>query len=74
MERELTRLEIQRQDFVDGRIFELMQEFAPEGADLQWDIESIANVREAIRYELVIRRKLMTEMDFYPYIDTSDDA
>lgn len=73
-ERELTKKEIERQDFVDGRIYELLLELAPENANIEWDIEMIAAVRDAVRVELVDKRKLMSEAEFYAYLESEDDV
>jgi len=35
----------------------------------EWNIEHIAQVREAVRIVLVDELKLMTEMEFYPYLE-----
>jgi hypothetical protein len=65
----LANQEIARQDFVDNKIFELMQELLPENESLDWDIETIAAVREAIRMQIVESKKILTEQEFYPYIN-----
>ncbi|MDO8512681.1 MAG: hypothetical protein Q7S57_05370 [bacterium] len=62
----LTRQQIERQDFVDNEIFELLQSVIPSSKKLEWDIEMIAMVREAIREQIVDNKKLMGEMKFYP--------
>jgi hypothetical protein len=64
----LTKQEIERQDFVDNKIFELVQELLPEHAPLDWDIETISAIRDAIRVRVVEGKKLMTEQEFYPYV------
>lgn len=69
MERELTKKEIGRQDFVDNAVFNLLRDIAPANAEIEWDIETIAAVREAARMEIVNKKKLMTEQEFYPYIE-----
>lgn len=67
-DRTLTKREIERQDFVDNKIFELIQELLPAKMKLDWNIEIIAAVREAIRIEIINEQKLMSEMKFYPYL------
>jgi hypothetical protein len=66
---ELTNEQIERQDFVDNRIFELIQEINPSQTEIDWDIEVIANVRETIRIWLVEELKLTDEMTFYAYLE-----
>ncbi|MGI9307282.1 MAG: hypothetical protein ACR2P5_08285 [Gammaproteobacteria bacterium] len=74
MQDELTREQIERQDFVDNEIFALLQELAPAGAKMEWDIEAIGDVRDAVCDIIVHRRKLMSERDFYGFIDIPDGA
>jgi len=64
---ELTRQQIKKQDFVDNEIFELIQRLAPS-AKIKWDIEIIADIRESIRIQLTNKKKIKSEMRFYPYI------
>lgn len=66
-DRTLTKKELERQDFVDNEIFALIQKLLPTNKKLEWDIELIGAVRDAIRVE-VIHRKIMSEMRFYPYL------
>jgi len=44
----LTRKELDRQDFVDNEIFELIQKLLPAGRKLKWGIEMIGFVRDAM--------------------------
>ncbi len=62
----LTRQKIERQDFVDNQIFELMQKLLPLSKHMRWDIESIGAVRDAIREQVVDKQKFMSEATFYP--------
>jgi len=66
--RTLTKQEIERQDFVDNKIFELIQEILPESKKIDWDIEIIAAVRDAMRMQVVEEKKILSEQKFYPYI------
>ncbi len=68
---ELTREQISRQDIVDNACYALMLELA-KGSDLPWDIEHISTVREAIQSVLVEKLHIMSEIEFYPYIDAPD--
>ena len=65
---QLTKRQIERQDFVDNEIFELIQKFLPLSKQIEWNIEVTAAVRDTIREQIVDKRKLMSEMRFYPYI------
>ena len=64
---ELTEQQIKRQDFVDNAIFELINELFPSDKEVEWDIEAIGEIRDAIQSQLVTRG-LCTEQEFYPYI------
>lgn len=64
---ELTKQQIERQDFVDNQIFELTQKLLPRSKQINWDIETIGAIRDAIS-ERIVTKKLMTEMQFYPYL------
>jgi len=55
--RNFTKKQLERQDFVDNKIFELIQELTPESRKLEWDIEVISSIREEIRKYLVIKNK-----------------
>ena len=66
----LTKLQIERQDFVDNEIFELLQKFLPPLKTMNWDIEVIGAIRDAIQEQIVDKQKLMSEVQFYPYIKT----
>ncbi len=63
----LANEQLERQDFVDNKIFELIQELASSGEHLEWDIEMIGAARDAIENQLV-ERDIMSEDEFYPYI------
>lgn len=61
----LTQKQIQRQDFVDNQIFELLQKLLPPSKRIDWDIEAIGAIRDAIGKQ-IISRKFMNETQFYP--------
>ncbi|MGD0784604.1 MAG: hypothetical protein ABR969_02195 [Sedimentisphaerales bacterium] len=65
---ELNNNQIERQDYVDNAVFQLIQEINPAGKDISWNIEMIGEIRDNIRYWLVERLKACEEMTFYPYI------
>jgi hypothetical protein len=64
----LSDKQIQRQDFVDNLTFDLINNLSPQASDIKWDIELIGEIRDSIGIALVDELKLMTEMEFYPYI------
>ena len=64
---ELTKKQIERQDFVDNEIFGLLQALNPSRRSINWNIEMIASIREQIRYWLVERCNVTDERTFYPY-------
>ncbi len=67
---ELTKKQLERQDFVDNEVFDLIKKLIPadKAKKLQWDIEMIGEVRDMIRIYAVNHKKLMSEQEFYPYI------
>ena len=65
---ELTKQQIERQDFVDNMIFRMINELTPSGKEIEWDIELIANIRDVIQSELV-KKGVCSDQVFYPYID-----
>ena len=65
---ELTKQQIERQDFVDNAIFELINELIPSDKEMEWDIEVIGEIRDVIQSQLV-KRGFCTEQEFYPYIE-----
>ena len=71
MIQELTDKEIERQDYVDNRVYELLNDLLPAGKKLNWDIEIIGAVRDAVQAQIT-DRKLMSEAAFYPYIENND--
>lgn len=64
----LTKKQLMRQDFVDNKIFELMQELMPNGKKLKWNIDAISSVREVIRKYLADEKKMVSNMKFYPFL------
>lgn len=63
---ELTKEQIERQDFVDNVIFNMINELIPSDKEMEWNIESIGEIRDAIQSQLV-ERGFCTEQEFYPY-------
>lgn len=64
---ELTSKQIERQDFVDNRIFELIQELNPSQSKIDWDIEMIGEVRDCIQ-NILGEKISVSEEDFYPFL------
>ena len=62
---EMTDKQLERQDFVDNAIFELIQAINPTTHPISWDIEMIGNVRDSIVSELQNKLEI-TEFDIYP--------
>ena len=52
---QLTKQQINRQDFVDNQIFELINILVPPAEQIKWDIELMGNIRESFFKE--IKRK-----------------
>lgn len=65
---ELTKQQIERQDFVDNAIFNLINELIPSDKEMEWDIEFIGVVRDAIQTRLV-EKGICSEQEYYPYIE-----
>ena len=63
----LTEQQIERQDFVDNARFNLINELIPSSKEMEWNIEAIGEIRDAIQSQLVTRG-FCTEQEFYPYI------
>jgi len=63
----LTKQELERQDFVDNQIFELIQKLLPASAQIDWDIEIIASIRDIICKQ-VVGKRIISETQFYPYL------
>ena len=64
----LTDKQIDRQDFVDNAIFNLLNEINPTNEELHWDIELIGNVRDCIQKEFT-ERKICFAKEFYPEME-----
>ena len=70
---ELTKKQIERQDFVDDNIWwcinELFVDVQPHNRQgiIHWNIEDIAKIRDFI-YENVLKDLGVSEMEFYPYM------
>ena len=67
--KELTDKQIDRQDFVDNAIFQLVQRVNSTDKNIEWDIEMVGEVRDVLQQWIVERMKITDEQTFYPYID-----
>jgi len=67
-EKSLTDAQVERQDAVDNACHSLLNELAPNDV-IEWNQEYISAVREAVQEVIVEKLHLMTEMDFYPYLE-----
>ena len=61
--------QLERQDFVDNAIYELVCNINPSQQEIEWNIELIGGIRDMIFHFLVERHAITDEMTFYPYID-----
>ena len=59
------RAKIERWDFVDNTIFDMLEELNPTGKKLDWDIKPISEIREVI-INYFEEMKICTEDEFYP--------
>lgn len=60
----LTKQQIERQDFVDNAIYDMINELIPSNKEMEWNIEAIGEVRDAIQNQLV-ERGICTKEEFY---------
>lgn len=67
--REMPKTQIERQDLIDNAIFELLQMLNPTEKDIDWNIEMIGEVRDAVQSVMVDKLELCSEMNFYPFIE-----
>lgn len=65
---ELTDKQIERQDFVDNATFDFIKSLIPNGKQIEWDIDCIAQVRDKV-WDVLKHRKICTEQEFYPFIE-----
>jgi hypothetical protein len=65
---ELSKKQIERQDFVDNSIFELLQSLNPTVKQLDWDIDIIGEIRDVIRSYFIENIDYFDEQTFYPFI------
>lgn len=63
----LSEKQISRQDFVDNATLEFINSVIPNDKKLDWDIESIGQVRDAV-CKVLVGKQICTEQEFYPFI------
>lgn len=64
--KELTKKQLERQDFVDNAIFDLIQALNPTDGEIEWDINFIGEIRDTIQTQF-IDMGICDEQTFYPY-------
>jgi hypothetical protein len=64
---ELTSQEIDRQDFVDNSIYQLLETLNPTKKQIEWDIDAIGEVRDKIQ-TIFLNLNICDEKTFYPYL------
>ena len=67
--KELSEEQIERQDYVDNAIYELIKQVNPTNKQIEWDIELIGEIRDSIRECLVQKLRITDEQDFYPFLE-----
>ena len=60
------REKLERWDFVDNTIYDMIVELNPSKQELKWNIKPISEVRELLINYFVEELKICTEDDFYP--------
>ena len=54
---------------MDNQIFELIQKLLPPSKQIDWNVEVIGAVRDTIREQIVDKQKIVSEEQFYPYLE-----
>ena len=62
----LSEDQINRQDFVDNEIYDLIKRLIPSTREIDWNIEMIGDIRDTIQHWLVDKYKVVEELEFYP--------
>ena len=63
----LSEKQISRQDFVDNATLEFINSVIPNDKKLDWDIESIGQVRDAV-CKVLVEKQICKEQEFYPFV------
>ena len=58
--------QLKRQDFVDNKMYELVNQLIPSTKEIEWNIEMIGDIRDTIQHWLVDKYKIVNELEFYP--------
>lgn len=69
MTKELTRQQLERQDFVDNEIRELLGRLG-DCDSLNFSMASIGEIRDFIAKSICRDHRLMSEQDFYPFTES----
>jgi hypothetical protein len=64
----LTNKQINRQDFVDNAVFDMIKLLNPSRNKMKWNIEFIAYVRDSMEALFVKRMWICDKQKFYPSI------
>ncbi len=65
---ELTKKQIDRQDYVDNAIYHLVCDLNPSSRNIDWNIEMIGDIRDMVEVWLARELELCSDMEFYPYL------
>ena len=65
----LTDTQLERQDFIDNGIWEMVQKLAD--TELPWDIQAISDIRELV-YDIIHSHTGIDCNEFYPYMEEDD--
>lgn len=70
MPQELTSKQLEQQDGVDNDIIDLLNKLRPAASpEIEYNGELVGKIRDAVQEVLCNDLKLLTEMEFYPYIE-----
>lgn len=71
---ELTAEQIERLDYLHNKIFELIKDVTPAAHrwKVEWDMESIGEVADAIE-DYLVSHNICTEMEFAPFTETKGE-
>ncbi len=64
--KDLKQYQIERQDFVDNTIFNLIKSLNPTNKSINWDIEMIGEIRDVLKNWYVHRLNITKQHKFYP--------
>ena len=64
---ELTDKQIERQDFVDNKIYQMLIDLIPNEKSINWDIDAIGRVRDMVT-QVFVEKEICNAQEFYPYI------